>query len=175
MNGQDDDQSRVCYGCIADAVLAADVKQSGRRSRCSYCARTREAIPLEELADQIDPVVQEAFVLSRVDDRHYVHSSTWGGMWEQDGDPVEHIIAEIAGLEPKIAEDLRELLSGRYAYPAIKDGDDDPYDLPMRTMWRRNLTTGNSGRLGRTFCRDIQISGTLLQCGRRGSPQLDLR
>ena len=129
MNGQDDDHSRVCYGCIGDAVLSADVKQSGRRSRCSYCARTREAIPIEQLAEQIDPVVQEAFVLSGADDRHYVHSSTWGDMWEQDGDPVEHIIAEIAGLEPEIAEDLRELLSGRYAYPAIKDGDDDPYGV----------------------------------------------
>ena len=128
LNGQDGDQSRVCYGCIGDAVLSADVKQSGRRSLCTYCAQVREAVPLGELADRIHTVLEDDFILSRADDRHYVPSSPSGGLWEPDGDPVEHIIAEIAELEPEICEDLRELLSGRYAYLAATDGDDDPYD-----------------------------------------------
>ena len=129
VNGQDDNQSRVCYGCIGDAVLSAHVKQSGRRSLCSYCAENREAVPLGELADQIHAVLEDDFVLSRPDDSRYVYSSTWGDMWEPSGDSVEHVIAEIAELEPEIAEDLRNLLSGRHGYPAITDGDDDPYGV----------------------------------------------
>ena len=129
MNGHDDNQSCVCYGCIGDAVLSAVVKQSRRRSLCTYCAENREAMPLGELADRIHAVLEDDFVLSSADDNRYVYSSASGGMWEPSGDPVEYVIAEIAGLEPEIADDLRELLSGRHAYLAIKDGEEDPYGV----------------------------------------------
>ena len=163
MNGQDD-QNRVCCGCIDDAVLSADVEQSGRRSRCSYCAQFRKAIALEELADHIHPVLQEAFVLSRPDDGRYVYSSASGGMWEPLGDPVEFVISEIAGLEPDIAEDLRELLSGRYAYLAATDGDDDPYDLEAHYAakgpddWEFRETWSE-------FCREIRSRSRFFSAG----------
>ena len=163
MNGHDD-QSRVCYGCIGDAVLSAAVKQTGRRSPCSYCEQTREAISLEELADRIHPVLQDDFVLSGADDNRYVYSSVSGGMWEPSGDPVEFVIAEMAGLEPEIADDLQELLSGRHAYLAIKDGEEDPYGVEAHYKakgpddWEFRETWSE-------FCREIRSRSRFFSAG----------
>ena len=84
---------------------------------------------LGDLADRIHAVLEDDFVLSSADDNRYVDSSASGGRWEPSGDPVEFVIAEIAGLEPEIADDLRELLSRRHAYVAIKDSEEDPYGV----------------------------------------------
>ena len=164
MNGQEDNQSRVCFDCVGDAVLSAHVKQSGRRSLCSYCAENREAVPLGELADRIHPVLQDDFLLSRPDDSRFVYSSASGGMWEPSGDSVEYVIAEIAGLEPEIADDLRELLSGRHGYPAIKDGDDDPYGIEAHYA-AREPDDWAFRETWSEFCREIRSRARFFSAG----------
>ena len=130
MNAPDDNQSGVCYGCIGDAFLSEVVKHSGRRSLCAYCGENREGVSLGDLADRIHAVLEHDFVLGSADGSRFVYSLTAGGVWgEPSGEPVEQVIAEIAGLEPEIADDLRELLSGRHSYVAIKDGEEDPYGV----------------------------------------------
>ena len=133
MNPNEDDRTRICHDCVGDQFLSSQVKAEGLRSRCTHCGETEEeAVTLDELADLIHPVLQEEFELTRGDPTHYGYPSFGEDLWDGTSEPVAEVIASMACVDDEIAEALRELLSGRHAYSAIRDGEDDPYGPDAR-------------------------------------------
>ena len=108
---------RVCHDCIGDSFLADEVKEKGHRGLCGYCGKRRKALMLEKLAERIHEVLQEHFRLSRNEIP-----------WRQSGYPVVDLIANMAGLDEEIADDVRALLSEPHEYEAMTDGAENPYD-----------------------------------------------
>ncbi len=131
MVGQDSDSKYTCFSCIGDQFLSDEVKQKGIPALCSYCSHTREALGLDELADRIHGVFQEHFERAPDEpdwlDSIFLREGMLGD-WMPDGERVVDVISEIARLPEEIAEDLADLLSGRFHYWAIKEGGEDPYD-----------------------------------------------
>lgn len=119
----------VCHCCICDRFLAAMVRGEGARVECSYCDRASEALPLDDIAERIHDVLQAHFELtsSRPEDHEYFLERE--GLWERPGYLVEEVIADVAGVSPEIATDVREVLSDCYglSYHALKDGEEEPY------------------------------------------------
>ena len=125
---KDEHPKHVCYKCIDDQFLASEVKSQNNLTLCSYCGETRGGTTLENLADRIHQVLQEHFELTPgYPSEPYEYMEASERRWERRGDPVESIIAEIAGLDEKIAGDLTALLSNRHGYPAMKGGEENPY------------------------------------------------
>ena len=125
---QENHTKRVCHACVGDQFLAKEVKERRVRGPCSYCGEVREAVTLETLADRIHKVLDEHFELAPTEPEGlYEFMREHQGLWERRGDPVEYVIAEIAGLSEKIADDMTALLSDWHSYPAAKDGEEDPY------------------------------------------------
>ena len=147
--GQDSDDKYTCFTCIGDQFLSDEVKNKGTLALCSYCDHSREAFSLDELADRIDKVLQEHF--ERVTDEPYwLHSLDW----PPDGERVLDVISEIANLREEIAEDLADLLSGRFHYWAVKEGGDDPYD--SETYYQeRSPDDWNFHYSWKSFCNEI--------------------
>ncbi|MCY4133128.1 MAG: RES domain-containing protein [Nitrospira sp.] len=114
---QENDTVRVCHDCIGDSFLADEVKEKGHRGLCSYCGKRRKALTLEELAERIHEVLQEHFKLTLNETP-----------WRRSGYPVADLIANMAGLDEEIAEDVRALLSEPHEYEAMTNGAENPYD-----------------------------------------------
>ena len=111
------DTVRVCHDCIGDSFLADEVKEKGSRGLCGYCGKRRKALTLEKLAERIHEVLQEHFRLSLNETP-----------WRRSGYPVVDLIANMAGLDEEIADDVRVLLSEPHEYEAMTDGAENPYD-----------------------------------------------
>ena len=107
---------RVCHDCIGDPFLADEVKGKGSNGLCGYCGKKRKALTLEKLAERIHEVLQEHFRLSHIE-------TPWSG----SGYPVIDLIADMAGLDEKVADDVRAFLSEPYEYEAMTDGAENPY------------------------------------------------
>ena len=118
----------ICHDCISDRFLAESVRTEGTRVACSYCDAIGEALPLDDLAQRIHEVLQDHFELTSSQPADYEYALAREGLWERPGYPVANVIADIAGVSEKIATDVMELLSDRYGYRAIKDGEENPYD-----------------------------------------------
>ena len=116
----------ICHDCISDQFLAESVRTEGTRVACSYCDAIGEALPLDDLAQRIHEVLQDHFELTSSQPADYALARV--GLWERPGYPVANVIADIAGVSEEIATDVMELLSDRYGYRAIKDGEENPYD-----------------------------------------------
>ena len=131
MESQRCEEKHICYDCIGDQLLAEEVKTQGEVAHCSYCGECLEAFGLDKVADRIHEVLEKHFIRTSSED-NYLDSIFIGEgqikFWATHGDPVELVIAETAGLDEAPASDLRDLLSGRYAYWAVKEGVEDPYD-----------------------------------------------
>ena len=127
MTTNDIDTDYVCHACIGNTLLAKQVLAEGTRAECRYCDRVSEALPLYELAERIHEVLQTHFELTPSEPEGIEYTFAKEGMWERSGSLVEWVIADIADIGEKIATDVRELLSDRYGYQAMKDGEEDPY------------------------------------------------
>ena len=138
----------VCHQCIGDSFLANEVKDNGTPSQCNYCNQVCEAKTLRDLTDRIHDVLQEHFELTPdYPDEPYEYYLASQGNWERRGDPVDFVIAEIAGLDEELAGDLTSLLSDWFRFQSVKDGMEDPYgseatyeereanDLGFRQTW----------------------------------------
>ena len=145
---QDGEAKHICHTCIGDQFMADEVRKQGVISLCSYCGETCEAITLEDLADRIHDVLQDHFEPTpNYPDEPYEYYLEHEGEWERRGDPVDHVIAEVARLDEKPTGDLTSLLSGWHSYRAVKGGGEDPYgpevmyeereavDLGFRRTW----------------------------------------
>ena len=83
---------------------------------------------MDNLGDRIHDVLSAQFELTPdhpVEPLEYLDASE--GRWERNGDPVEWVIAEIAGLEEKPARDLAASLSDKHGLWALEGGEEDPY------------------------------------------------
>ena len=120
----------VCYSCIEDTELADEVKYEGAVALCRYCGETREAIALNTLAVRVHEPLQEHFTLTPEDPVEPLdYFLMRQGMWEPEGDQVGFVIAEIAGVSEEIADDVKGVLSGSWAYyRSVKSGGEQLYD-----------------------------------------------
>jgi hypothetical protein len=83
---------------------------------------------LPKVADIIDDVLRTDFRLSDAEPNAEEYYQFKRGVWTRRGVQVGELISELAGVDERISEAVRALLSDRYRYRATKDGEEDPYD-----------------------------------------------
>ena len=126
---KDEHPKYLCHECIGDQFLASEVKAQYDPTACYYCGKTGEAIMLENLAERTHDVLQEYFELTPdYPSEPYEHMEASEGRWERRGEPANYIIAEIAGLDEEVADDVTALLSHQHGgHRVIRRGGEDPY------------------------------------------------
>jgi hypothetical protein len=117
----------VCHACIGDAFLKAEIRREGRKRVCHFCGKTRKAWPLEELAERVRGVIEEHFRITPSDPGEEGLAYDEEMDWQRRGEPVEYVIAEIAELEPEVAEAVRERISEKTSWDAHDGGGEDPF------------------------------------------------
>lgn len=105
----------LCFRCIGEAYLRAEMQREGRRQRCSYCDRTAKSYKIGELSERIEQVFEEHFV--RTSDQPNSWQQTMlsdresSYDWERDGEPVVQAIANAADMPEEAAEDIQAILN----------------------------------------------------------------
>ena len=119
----------VCHECIGDQFLASEVKVKYTSTQCAYCGETRQAIALENLAERTHDVLQEHFELTPdYPNEVFEHMEAREGRWERRGELAKYIIAEIAGLDEEVADDVTALLFDQHrGHWAVREGSEDLY------------------------------------------------
>lgn len=105
----------VCYKCVGDRYLQEEIRSDGKSVKCSFCAKRRKSFSIKDLADRLRSIIEEYFS---------PHQDEYGA---DSGEPVAHLIANLAQVEEPIADALRAELSSRTAYSAYKNGETDPF------------------------------------------------
>lgn len=109
----------ICFDCVGEMYLSAEIRQNGTIDQCSYCGQTVESYAIEELAERIEI----AF------DHHYYRTSdqpdSWQQRlladresnynWERDGVPVLDAIEAAAEIPQDAAEDVLALLDEKHS------------------------------------------------------------
>ena len=157
MTGQDSDSKHICFDCIGEEFLADEVNEKGIPTLCSYCGAAQETITLEDLAERIRTALDDHCVLTPGQPcdgwDYYLYSE---GRWERRGDPVEHVIAELAQVEIEIAEEVTEFLSDRYGDWIVREeAMENPYG--PEAMYERSGPRDEKFHYAwLEFCREIQ-------------------
>ncbi|NTH16648.1 RES domain-containing protein [Agrobacterium rhizogenes] len=105
----------VCYKCIGDGYLQAEIRSEGKTLKCSFCGKRRRAFSIEELAERVQSVVEE---------NYRPHQDEYGA---DSGEPVVHLIANLTRVDESIAEAVRAEISSGTGYAAFEGGYSDPF------------------------------------------------
>ena len=124
----------VCHRCVTDTYLANQLLAGGQLRICSYCGERRQTFPLEEIAARIHEVVQQYFQLTPnfPDSPDEWYAVRFEYHWERRGCSPNDLIAEIAGLEREIADDIVQHLSEIHSHRMARHVGEDPYGFEAR-------------------------------------------
>ena len=126
----DNDDSEVvyvCYECVGDDHLKEEIRREGHERECHFCGKTQKAWPLDELAGRIQGVIEQHFQITPSDPSEEGLPYDKDIDWERRGEPVADVIAEIAELEPELAEAVRDRISDQTSWDAHDGGYEDPF------------------------------------------------
>ena len=124
----------ICHFCVNETDLANQMLDGGELRLCSYCYGHRQTFALDELAQRIHQVVERHFRLTPnqpVDLDEFIEINK-GLNWERRGCSPIDLVAEVAGIDQEIAEDVVQHLSDVYSYRIVRDGGEDPYGYEAR-------------------------------------------
>jgi len=116
---EDDELEQICYKCIDEEYISAEIKIKGKRRKCSYCTRTSKTYSLIEIANRIETAFSEHY--ERTDPEpsdleyrlHHEKESSYN--WYREGQSVEDILINELGINQKAAKDLHEELANRHS------------------------------------------------------------
>lgn len=120
----------VCWGCIKEAYLRAEVKRTGRASVCDYCGIRRRCTSVEELAEHVSRALSSHFVLTapEASSFEYLMMKEGGPEWERRGQPIVEVIEETAEVDREIAGDVQVVLEDSfYDHEAAKMDEDSEF------------------------------------------------
>ena len=144
-NPQNHDIHYVCHRCVGDHILAEQIRCGGEVYPCSYCdeEEQEQALPLSDIAMRIHEVMEAQFELTPnepLDVDEFIDIAMGFG-WDRKGDSAAIVIAEIAGLDQRIADDIANWLSETFGWREVPRGGEDPYG-PEACYEQMNPNTG---------------------------------
>jgi len=96
-NGPDLSAKHMCNNCVEETYLSKEIKENGKRCKCSYCETVGKTYSIQQMAERISEVFEEHY--ERTPDQpdytfHY--DSEIGETRDRSGDPVVSAIENAA-------------------------------------------------------------------------------
>lgn len=136
MSIESSEDKAVCCDCIRDPILRRMVVTE-EEGKCSFCQMRDYLCDFDALADAVDNVLGEYFVMETWDPEGVDRRILKEGLWEPPGEPIEDVIGAIAAVDFEVASEIRAHLEERVIYGHIKHGDENPYE---ETLYYREAT-----------------------------------
>ncbi len=124
----EDDLQYVCYGCIGDAYLKAEIKADGKRQLCGICGNRRRSIAFDSLCERVHQIVSEEFKRTASEPDNWALYKESDYDWEREGDQIEEILYEILECNESLIAAVKERLSDlHFSFDEAAAGEEDPY------------------------------------------------
>ena len=65
---EDEVQKFICFNCVGESYLKAEIKRFGKRAQCTYCKKKSKSFSLEDIADKIDQAFNAHYLQEFEDD-----------------------------------------------------------------------------------------------------------
>jgi hypothetical protein len=106
---------RICFQCIGEEYLSAEIEHDGAIALCSYCGNTAKAITVEELADRVESAFEDHYTRTADQPNAWQQSLRESSYdWDRDGVPVVDAIEGAADIPSEAATDVQTILDDRY-------------------------------------------------------------
>jgi hypothetical protein len=109
---------RLCYACVGESYLKAEIHSQGLIDTCSYCGGHAETYGIGSIAQRIDEVFKEHFFRTSDQPDSYQQSmlsdreSTYN--WERSGEEATDAIMNAADMPEEAAADVQRILGDQY-------------------------------------------------------------
>lgn len=139
----------VCWHCIEDKYLREIIRDQGKPLECSVCNATRNGFTVDELGEQLEPIIRENYQLGE-DVRVFSVNDDKDG-WEQEGDPLSDVVQEILGQYFEFNDEIVEAVVSAEDVD-VRDGDVLFLTAPVVTWNIRSFHTAIT-ESGKRFCK----------------------
>lgn len=118
----------LCERCIGEAWLRDRIRRDGQPARCAACARQGHCLDSDDIADQVERVINEQFQETSREPEGFDVYLAREGHWEQPGTYIAELISELVeAADDRVGELIRDVLSERHGHAAVMDGGEDPF------------------------------------------------
>lgn len=146
-------EKHICYDCIGESFLKAEIEREGLVATCSYCKNDElECYSLLKLADRIDTAFEQHYDRqseNSPDDWSLYQLKYLGENYIPDGEPIIDAITDAIEASEEIASDIQQLLENKhysrssaeigetteYNYESYYDTK-DPDDIEWQEQWK---------------------------------------
>jgi hypothetical protein len=128
MSEIEDDLQFVCYECIGDAYLKAEIKAEGKCQPCAICGNRQCSIAFDSLCERVHQIVSEEYERTASEPDNWALYKESDYDWEREGDQIEEILYEILECDEALIAAVKERLSDLYfSFDEAAAGEEDPY------------------------------------------------
>jgi len=123
----------ICYDCIGEKFLSAEIEIKGKVKKCDYCAKRRKSYALERICDRVEVAFRTHYerTSSEPSDWEYAREFVMkdpGYHWYRSGETVVDILVNEHAFLEAIAGDVREFLADRhFNFEAESMGDENEF------------------------------------------------
>jgi len=142
----------VCWQCIGEDIVSAEIRAEQPRRTCSYCRTRRAAILIADLARRVDPVFQN--IVGEAEAGFVVRDGNPD--WAPNGEYPSQIMTEILEADTdEIGRDLVSVLAERHRFN-VNDGGFDYYDDTSDIYTILDAEDDRFGRGWESFCDELK-------------------
>lgn len=126
----DYDEPYLCWSCVGEAFLRAQIRKEGNEANCSFCGKTQKAIAIEEVGNIFELAFKSHFRRTRPGMTELEEAQMRHGFldWppDREGEPIIEVLKSTAKISKEAAEAIRVELAGRF-------GTRDDYEMQNET------------------------------------------
>jgi len=103
----------LCFHCVGEAYLRAEMEKEGKSEECAYCGEVRNGYALGLVAEKVEKAFEQHFVQTPIDE------------WDFNNPTVVQTILYAADVEDLVAEDIQAILEdAHYSHDAAKAAEE---------------------------------------------------
>jgi hypothetical protein len=127
----------ICQRCVGDSVLRAEVRKQGTLGGCNYCHWRRRVVPISWVGERMTQVLRDLYELSATqpDPLEALLNAARGTEWHPQGDPMDSIIMDEAGVKERVAKDIEAAIHRDTHDRDTRESEfgTEPYFVPRRS------------------------------------------
>lgn len=113
----DGDDRRLCRDCTTSVWLRQEMDRHGETGPCSFCDNEDEpSLPLHVVASHVDLAFENHYIKTpeNPSDWEYILMKEFEKDWDREGDEIQYVLQDVAGVEEDVAEELRDMLADHH-------------------------------------------------------------
>lgn len=109
---------KLCYQCIGEDYLSAEIRRDGKRRRCSFCDRTAKSYLIGQMAERVETAFEQHY--ARTSDQPTSWQQTMLSdresdyEWDRDGEQTVYAIMNSADMPEAAAQDIQQILEDKF-------------------------------------------------------------